>query len=121
MIPDHDKIAKMIRLLDSDHAGEVNAAVAGLRRVLASNKLTMNDLAAVIEQEGKESAIHLNFFPDPDDYEFVARWCKERYNRLKRIRERQFIDDLIEKDFWKLSTKQRQWLQSIYVKLGGRI
>ena len=43
------RLGPLIRLLGSDQNGEVSAAVAGLRRVLASEGLDLHDLAAHIE------------------------------------------------------------------------
>lgn len=43
------RLGPLIRLLGSDNNGEVSAAVAGLRRILASEGLDLHDLAAYVE------------------------------------------------------------------------
>lgn len=40
-----ERLAPMIRLLASEHDGEVLAAVAGIKRVLAASGFDINDLA----------------------------------------------------------------------------
>ncbi|HEY5305191.1 MAG TPA: hypothetical protein VIJ52_00790 [Pseudolabrys sp.] len=43
------KLGNFVRLLASNHDGEVLAAVAALRRTLAADKLDLHDLARVVE------------------------------------------------------------------------
>jgi hypothetical protein len=51
----------------------------------------------------------------------MARWCQQRANRL-RENERQFINDIASRTVWRAPTeRQRKWLESIFLKLGGRV
>jgi hypothetical protein len=58
-----ERLAPMIRLLASEHDGEVLAAVAGMRRVLASKGYDMNDLATdfLKPRQGKPKVIVRSF------------------------------------------------------------
>jgi hypothetical protein len=51
----------------------------------------------------------------------MATYCFDRINRLAREKEREFIDDMVERTRrpWPLSPKQLDWLEDIYHRLGG--
>jgi hypothetical protein len=143
-VPDYEKLAKFIRLLSSPRDGEVLAAA----KMLCKN-CDMNELGDLIERGGngqsklskaemqviydaafkdgyKKGVEESGFdddsaFPSSGDFHAIACWCQNRSDRLIKIKEREFIDDIVGYTVFRTPTiKQQQWLISIYKKLGGR-
>jgi hypothetical protein len=148
LAPIAEKLRPLVRLLSSDRDGEVIAAARALIRTLKGAKLDIHALADSIGQaNGKLSEAEMlklyaagyaariraaeqkhqyddDGFTDacrvPTPHE-MARWCQQRANRL-RENERQFINDIASRTVWRAPTeRQRKWLESIFLKLGGRV
>jgi hypothetical protein len=146
-VPDYEKLAKFIRLLSSPRDGEVLAAARMLSKNCDINelgnliehggngqsggKLSKAEMQVIYDaafkdgyQKGKSEAGGFKFedaFPDPNDFHAIACWCQSRTDKLSRMREREFIDDVVGYTVFREPTiKQKQWLFAIYKKLGGR-
>jgi hypothetical protein len=105
-----DRIAKLVRLIFStDKSGEALAAIAAVKRILASEKLDAHWLADRLYQS-EEHQRH-----DDGDDRSLAWWCYHHRDRLSP-RDRQFIEALTK---WRspLSPKQQKWLRDILAKL----
>jgi DNA-binding transcriptional LysR family regulator len=111
-----DRLAKLIRLVfSSDQAGEVTAAVAAVRRILAAAGLDAHALADIVEHGTKSIAVpHVDRVDDDDDRSAIWFAYHRRYSLTPR--NRQFIEGLTR---WRgpLSAKQRKWLADIVDKI----
>lgn len=113
---DTDRLAKLIRLIfGSDQDGEIVAAVAAVKRLLASAGLDAHALADIVEHGAKSIAA-----PPADDHgerdERSDAWfCFHHRNELSP-KERAFIENVIQ---WSspLSPKQRKWIHDIADRL----
>jgi hypothetical protein len=109
-----DRLAKLLRLIfGSDQPGEITAAVAAVRRLLAASDLDHHWLAdrlaaqpIAVPAERRE--------PDEDDHS-LAWWCFHRRDHLPP-KERRFIESLTR---WRgtISDRQRVWLHDICDRL----
>jgi DNA-binding transcriptional LysR family regulator len=114
-IAETDKLAKLIRLIfASDKPGEITAAVAAVRRLLAaadldghwlSDRLAAQPISVPVDEPQ----------PDEDGERSTIWFCFHRRHQFSP-RDRQFIETLTG---WRgpLSTKQRKWLTDICDKL----
>jgi hypothetical protein len=142
------KIAKCIRLLSSDKAGEVLAAANALNRTLTNAGADIHVLADRIEKpnggggltkvemrklydagynDGVRAAENKQYdaagFRNVDDtpaWHEIARFCQGHSDRLQE-KERTFINDMSARTVWREPTeKQAKWLKSIFYRLGGK-
>lgn len=147
LAPISQKLGSLIRLLGSDVPGEVVATASAIRRMLKKVGGDFHTLADRIEGNGSNGAKiseadmrriydagyeaglkhaaeehHNNTgFSDTGSgvWPEIARFCQLQRNRLRQ-REREFIDDMMDKSRrHKLTDKQQLWLRSIYLRLGG--
>jgi hypothetical protein len=145
------KLGDLVRLLASEHDGEVIATAHALKRLLASRDADFNDLANAIEQlatGGLEEAALKRVFEagrqkereeiararaesesafglKPDgtkDWEGIALYVQREKARLDP-RHHQFVDDMAGRMTWgrEPSERQGQYLISFFRQLGGRI
>jgi hypothetical protein len=148
LAPIADKIKPLVRLLSSDHSGEIVAAARALNRLLKANGADIHAIAdgigrakdKISEAEMRtlydagyqaglragEDKLHANGDPfhnidgTPPWYE-IATWCQRRSDRLGE-REQKFIDDMAGRTVWREPTeKQAKWLKSIFHRLGGKV
>jgi hypothetical protein len=146
--PTARRLGKLLRLLSSDFDGEALAAVAAMRRLFETEKLSFNDLAAVIEgtDEGRpkftendarkiyeegvrdglakaRSAAQESDFFDSDGspcWPEIAVYCRAKAGQLRNEREREFVSDMAVNTLEREPTlKQARWLLRTFVKLGG--
>jgi hypothetical protein len=93
-----DRLEKLVRLLSSDKDGEVLAATAAIRRVLATEGLDIHSLAdalcrpepAAPHAEAKSQSASAS--ADDADWHSVASECDARSDRLT-VREQEFVSD----------------------------
>jgi hypothetical protein len=120
-------LGKLLRLLASDVDGEVLGAVRALRRVLATNKLDLHDLANIIESpsiapssgNGRAYARHWH----DDIVETEIPWrdmvaaCMRHIGRFSS-KEREFVRNM---NGWcgEPSAKQVQWLLALFERVRG--
>jgi hypothetical protein len=145
------KLGDLIRLLASEHDGEVVASAHALKRLLASRDADLNDFAGAIEKlatggleeatlkrvfeagrrkEREETAraraeSEATFGLKPDgtkDWERIALYVQREKARLD-ARHHQFADDMSARMTWgrEPSERQGQYLISLFRQLGGRI
>jgi hypothetical protein len=137
------QIGKLLAMLASDQDGEVLAAVAAIKRCLAGAKLDLNDLARAITGAAVPAAMPRPAPPpwrapvreeegDGDrgwrpatemELMMLADLLREGLDGL-RPRERDFLRSLEAqrlkyKSRFRLSAKQREWLESIYDREAG--
>jgi len=115
LAPIADRLGKLVRMLTSDHDGEVVAAARSINRALKSAGLDIHVLA-VIELGGMNNAK-----PDGPIWHSVACECAAHPERLRSEKERAFIANMV---IWtKLggdpTERQAKWLRSIYVRVRG--
>jgi hypothetical protein len=115
LAPIADKLSKLVRMLTSDHDGEVVAAARSIDRTLRSAGLDIHVLAAAIERGGVASAT-----PNALGWPSVACECAARPERLRSKRERAFVADMV---VWtrvrgEPTERQAKWLRSIYLRVG---
>ena len=95
---DVDRIAKLVRLLGSDKAGEVVAAVGALKRTLAAGGLDLHDLADAVEvglrPAPKERVLGP---PDPalDDWAGMCWFLHFHRNQLQKHQRERVADMLL--------------------------
>jgi hypothetical protein len=110
-----DRLAKLIRLLASDQAGEVVAAAAAIKRALAAEGTDLNAFAdALIRPQPTQEPR-----PPPREANWhrVACECQARSNRLSQ-REQAFIDSIVDWTALRPPTeRQAAWLTAIYRRL----
>ena len=143
------RIANVFRRLGSDFDGEVLASAKALKRILAAEGLSINDIATVLESCNGE--IEAKKYSDADAeiiyergvekgraeqqeapaefYEAggrprwheIAKFCEERKAKLRNDKEREFVGDMVSNTLrWRAPTKsQADWLISIFIRLGG--
>lgn len=130
-----ERIAKFVRLLASEHDGEVLAAARMLTSYLAKQGLSMNDLGLLIEQipkvveimaEAKRGAYNASPPPPPkqdtskviETVRDAVDFCVMMKDKLQP-REREFIESVSEQFYrkGKLSPRQQDWLKAIATKL----
>jgi hypothetical protein len=113
---DVDRLAKLIRLIfGSDKDGEIVAAVAAVKRLLAASDLDAHWLADIVERGTKQSAL-VDRHDDRPDHDRSAVWFAFHRRWSLTPRDRQFIEGLTR---WRgpLSTKQEKWLRDVCDKL----
>jgi hypothetical protein len=129
-----EKISMLIRLLSSEHDGEVLAAVHALRRTLQGAGGNFNTLAEVIEKSGggiSEAAMRKLYdagFEAGQAASFhtmdtVPSWheiaCHCRNQRKARDEhEQKFVEDMCRRTVHggPLSERQASWLRKIYAR-----
>jgi hypothetical protein len=100
-------ISKLLALLGSNRDGEVAAAVAAMRRVLASSGADFHDLARAIAPTTA----------DTDDWRDVLAFCAMHADTLDDS-DREFLA-CIARYRKQPSEKQLKWLHDIAAKLGA--
>jgi hypothetical protein len=141
------KLGALVRRLASNHDGEVVAVVHAIVRTLKSAGSDLHALADKIErptgiaeadmrrlfQAGYDAGLaaceeahngdggfHTVAGSDPDWRE-VARYCYRKRTQLSE-REAEFVESVSSQLVWRDPTeKQRKWLRSIFLRLGGRL
>jgi hypothetical protein len=137
------KLGKLLRMLASDHDGEVVAATRAIRRTLEAEKLDIHALAETVEasngirkfseadaleiyqrgvREGRSAAEAERGFTDIDDepdWDEIARTCQAYPSKLFGDHEREFVDDMVHRTRVSLglSEKQQAWLRKIYMRV----
>jgi hypothetical protein len=115
---DTDRLAKLIRLIfGSDRDGETVAAVAAVKRLLASAGLDAHALADIVEYGTKSIAVpHVDRDDDGGGDDRSAIWFAFHRRHSLSPRDRQFIEGLTR---WHgtLSAKQRKWLGDICAEI----
>jgi hypothetical protein len=126
LAPVSEKLGKLLRMLSSDKAGEVAAAVEAIRRTLVGADLSFHDLAGAIERPGggqgddvealqalyrrgfvagraqgvelgrKEERMKNGLSPDPTWHE-IAKECAAHPEVFKGHNEKTFVDDMIKR------------------------
>ena len=102
-----ERLAKLLGMCGSAHAGERAAAAAKADQLLRSLNLTWHDVIVAPPTAPAESL----------PWRYMVEWCSERQAQL-RPREREFIESMLE---WRRepSERQRTWLADIYSRLSG--
>lgn len=142
------RIAKLVRLMSSEHDGEWSNAVRKLKLFLRNEGLTFNDLATVIEncdgaieerrysdmdaeiifargvEKGRKEERELppEFYDGDGDprWNEIALFCQKNNARLRGAWEHDFINDMAGKTIWREPTeKQAKHLIAIFIRLGG--
>jgi hypothetical protein len=131
-IPIAERLAKLIRLLGSDHDGEVLATVAALKRTLVENELDLHDVAAAIAGKKSERQVSEDLVKayregfndgarqadDVDEHSWleIARYCRAGADRLEG-HERNFVEQMCRwaADGREMSDKQASWLLYLQV------
>ena len=108
------RLGPLIRLLGSDQAGEVSAAVGGLRRVLAANDLDLNDFAAWLERMASQDAVAHN-----EHWGDVAAAYRQRGAGVLGDRDLNFLHgiEIQAARGQELSEKQLKWMDDIERKV----
>jgi len=136
LAPIADKLGKHLRMLMSNHDGEVVAAARSINRTLKNAGLDIHALATAVEAEGggerlSEEQIAEVFRrgqaagrceamnTEQPNWHSVACECAAHDDRLRDERERQFVCDMVS---WtrlggEPTEKQAKWLRSIYVRV----
>lgn len=108
-----ERLAKLLRLIfGSDQDGEIVAAVAAVRRILAASDVDHHWLADRLTAPIALAAV--DNCEDRDDRS-DAWFCFHRRNMLSP-KERAFIENIVARSA-PLSSKQRKWLHDICDKL----
>ena len=149
--PFEAKLGNLIRMLGTEHEGEVIATWSALRRLLASRSVTFTDLGDAVERlatggleeaemqrvfaageaEGarKERRLHTEaeaaFGKRADgstDWEAIALYCQREKAHVD-ARHHEFIDDMASRMTWgrEPTPKQGTYLVSLFRQLGGRM
>jgi hypothetical protein len=111
LTPIANKLAKCIRMLSSDKAGDVLAAAQGLCRMLESVGADIHALAAIVEHGGGElnEAEMKKLYDAGYDFRSIdglpswhdmALWCQRRNDRLQS-RESEFVDHMASLTVWR--------------------
>lgn len=102
-------VGKLMRLLASDHDGEIVNAARALQRVLGNVGLDLNDFARMIEGD--------TVSPSEPDWRDQLLFCAKQIKRLN-ARDAQFVATLLSTTRWREpSAKQRKWLDDIVERL----
>jgi hypothetical protein len=110
-----DRLAKLIRLIfGSDQDGEIVAAVAAAKRLLAASDLDAHWLADRLAAPAIAGVAEERHHDDGDEHS-LAWWCYHRRDALT-AKERRFIDSLTR---WRgpISERQAKWLHDIADRL----
>jgi hypothetical protein len=115
------RIGRLIGRLGSDHDGEVLNAVALLKKLFCTERLSFSDIAAVIEDRaGTEVRKQYYDAAGRPRWHEIALFCQRNSDRLESVKERMFVDQMAG---WTVarepSEKQASWLESIFARLGG--
>jgi len=108
-----DKLAKILGLLGSDHAGERAAAGAKAHELIRSLGLTWRDILLPPPVPGP---CHIRSWRSPEtDWQRMAAFCHARRDWLS-YRDREFVRSMLN---WRgqPTEKQQDWLASIYARL----
>ena len=142
LAPIASKLGKLIRLLSSDHDGEVLGAVQAIRRALASENLDIHALADTIEapangkkfteedakeiylcgvadgrrQAEQQQPVSFSSVDEPSWHE-IACACRDRA-AWRDEREQEFVLHMVRLTVrgGELSEKQASWLRKIYAR-----
>jgi hypothetical protein len=105
------RIGQLIKLLASDHDGEVVAAARALGRTLESVGEDFHSLAAAIERPAPATT------RPEGDHRSMARWLLNSGARLNP-REFSFLTGMSTR-FGSLSERQSSWLQAIFERVSS--
>ena len=134
-----ERLAKLLKMLSSNHDGEVLAAARAIQRTLYDAGADIHELAERIKggrlseaemqknyntayANGKNAAATDAGFSNVDEstWHEMANFCAERDDRLT-TREREFVSDMVSWTARREPTeKQGRWLHLLYVRLGRR-
>jgi hypothetical protein len=141
-----ERLASLIRLLNSDKDGEILATVHALKRTLESAGTDMNGFARGIENLGKnaevskdqmkkiwdaavqhtENRLHgAEDFASTDGkptWQSVALYCQRNKYKL-RPQTHEFVDKMASQTVWNKEPSERQhkYLFALFLQLGGKI
>jgi hypothetical protein len=149
--PFEARLANLIRMLGSEHEGEVIAAHGALKRLLASRGIGFTDLGDGIEKlatggleesemkrlfkagyekgltdstrkQAEEQIVYGQRLDGSHDWEAIALYCQHEKARLD-AKHHQFIDDMAGRAAWgrEPSPRQGAYLISLFRQLGGRV
>lgn len=113
------RLAPLIRLLGSSNNGEVSAAVAGLRRILATQDLDLHDLADYVEAAAEVAV------PTDDQLENWLRLVDDLTARGAKVlddRDRDFLFN-VRRSILRgkaPSASQQKWLGDVQAKVKVR-
>jgi hypothetical protein len=114
------KLSKLIPLLGSDQPGEVVAAATAIHRTLQSAGCDFHDLVAMIESPPAAAGRSRQDFDSGPrgNLQRIAECCLH-YTGVLSPKEASFVRQMHATIFLgrNISTKQRSWLESIYIKL----
>lgn len=113
------KVPALIARLASPHDGEVLATVAALRRVLASDGLDLNDLAAALDGAPAARATACGEREEREEinHRDVAEFCWVHGRGLMSPKERRFVLQMLD---WRRPTeKQIAWLHALRARVVG--
>jgi hypothetical protein len=114
-----DRLEKLVRMLSSDKDGEVLAATAAIRRVLATEGLDIHSLADALcrpAPRAEQRAPHKDRAEDTDWYSMACE-CDAHEDRLSE-REQKFISDMVTWTARRAPTeKQQAWLLAIFARV----
>jgi hypothetical protein len=143
LAPIAEKLRPLIRLLSSDHDGEVIAAARALTRTLKNAKLDIHALAESVGQaNGKLSKAEMqklydagfeagrraaeteavfrnvNMHEEPSWHD-IAVECARYPDELRDERERDFVKAMVRRTVrgGKLSEAQAKWLRDVYARV----
>jgi hypothetical protein len=133
-------------MLSATIPGEVMAARDALLKILArdgtdihtlvsrTNGISEEDMKLLFnagyakgcaDTEAKQvvSSVDFRNIDGTPNWEEMAKYCQQRNDRLTKPNERKFVADAASQVVWgrELSPKQKQWLLSIFYKLGGKL
>jgi hypothetical protein len=143
LAPIADKVGKLLRLLTSDHDGEVVAAARKLNRALEQAGLDMHDLAdglangersSGLPDEAEVRKIYQRGYldgrraeqeqqvwqlDDEPSWHEIARECQAKAHKLRGDRERQFVENMVRRTVrgGRLTEPQEKWLRDIYARV----
>jgi hypothetical protein len=110
------RLAKLHRLIfGSDKDGEIAAAVAAVKRLLAASDLDAHWLADLVER-GTKSIELVDRRDDDPDHDHSAAWFAFHRRHQLSPKERAFVVNIVERSA-PLTPKQRQWLNDICDRL----
>jgi hypothetical protein len=142
-----DRTQKLLLvMLSSTHSGEVIAAREALQKNLKENGTDIHALVdrtggiseedmkllfdagykkGCADTESKQvvSSVYFNNIDGSPNWEEMAKFCQQRNDKLTKENERKFVADVASQAVWgrEFTPRQKNWLLSIFYKLGGKL
>jgi hypothetical protein len=133
-------------MLSSTHPGEVMAAREALQKELQAkgadiyslvdktNGLSEEEMKLLFDAgykkgcadtESKQvvSSVYFNNVDGTPNWEGMAKFCQQRNDKLTKENERKFVADVASQAAWgrEFTPRQKNWLLSIFYRLGGKL